>query len=309
MSALSLSVVSSVSLVIVNKRLISEYGFREVTFLTAMHMVLTGLVLRFASKMGYFERKPVARGEVIKFGILNSASVALLNLSLGFNSIGFYQMTKLSIIPVTVGLQMMYFNKKFSAGVKMSLMVLIFGVGVSTVTDVQLNATGAVLGALSVITTSLGQILTGSLQQKLGLSSTQLLCASAPWMALTLAVLAPPVDGALNGGDLLKANYPPEVLTIAAISCALAIAVNFATFAVIGKCSAVTYQVVGHLKTVLILSFGFVVFGDALVAKNILGIALALVGMVLYARAELRDRAAAARAAVEDDAARAKASA
>ncbi|OUS45389.1 hypothetical protein BE221DRAFT_199418 [Ostreococcus tauri] len=175
-----------------------------------MHMVLTGLVLRFASKMGYFERKPVARGEVIKFGILNSASVALLNLSLGFNSIGFYQMTKLSIIPVTVGLQMMYFNKKFSAGVKMSLMVLIFGVGVSTVTDVQLNATGAVLGALSVITTSLGQILTGSLQQKLGLSSTQLLCASAPWMALTLAVLAPPVDGALNGGDLLKANYPPK---------------------------------------------------------------------------------------------------
>ena len=66
---------------------------------------------------------------MVKFGVLNSASIALLNLSLGFNSVGFYQMTKLSIIPVTVGLQMTYFNKKFSAGVKMSLLVLLLGVG------------------------------------------------------------------------------------------------------------------------------------------------------------------------------------
>ena len=66
--------------------------------------------------------------EVMKFGVLNSASIALLNLSLGFNSVGFYQMTKLSIIPFTVGLQMKYFNKKFSAEVKMSLLVLLLGV-------------------------------------------------------------------------------------------------------------------------------------------------------------------------------------
>ena len=129
-----------------------------VTFLTAMHMVLTALVLRAAARMGYFEKKSVGRAEVVKFGVLNSASIALLNLSLGFNSVGFYQMTKLSIIPVTVGLQMTYFNKKFSAGVKMSLLVLLLGVGASTVTDVQLNATGSVVGGLSVVTTALGQI-------------------------------------------------------------------------------------------------------------------------------------------------------
>ena len=168
--ALALSVVSSVSLVIVNKHLISALGFREgarrgrswrrdatrrdarasarkifrvwewidvpttdddvrrraVTLLTAMHMVLTATVLRAAARMGYFERKSVGRGEMVKFGALNSASVALLNLSLGFNSVGFYQMSKLSIIPVTVGLQMTYFDKKFSARVKLSLAVLLW---------------------------------------------------------------------------------------------------------------------------------------------------------------------------------------
>jgi len=254
-------------------------------------MVVTALALRVFSNLGYFERKHVARGEVMKFGVLNSASIALLNLSLGFNSVGFYQMTKLSIIPVTVMLQMSYFNKKFSNRVKGSLMVLLVGVGASTVTDVQLNTTGAVIGALSVITTALGQILTGSLQTKLGLSSTQLLCASAPWMAATLLLLAPPVDNILNGGNILESHYDATTITVALISCFLAILVNFATFAVIGKCSAVTYQVIGHLKTMLILAFGFVVVGDPVVAKNILGLAVALIGMVLYAKAEMLDRA------------------
>ena len=99
------------------------------------------------------------------------------------------------------------------------------------------------------------------------------------------------MDGVLNGGNILESSYSNEVLIVAFISCGLAIAVNFATFAVIGKCSAVTYQVIGHLKTMLVLGFGFVVVGDPVVAKNIAGLVVALFGMILYARAEMRDRA------------------
>ena len=54
---------------------------------------------------------------------------------------------------------------------------------------------------------------------------------------MTLMILAQPVDGVLNGGNILEASYTNEVLMVAFISCGLAIAVNFATFAVIGKCS------------------------------------------------------------------------
>ena len=117
-----------------------------VTFLTAMHMALTALVL-VRRRMEYFEKKSVGTAEVMKFGVLNSASIALLNLSLGFNSV-LYQMTKLSIIPFTVGLQMKYLTRK-KAEVKMSLLVLLQRQA-STVTDVQLNATGSVVGVLSV---------------------------------------------------------------------------------------------------------------------------------------------------------------
>ncbi|MBA0553020.1 hypothetical protein Golob_012243, partial [Gossypium lobatum] len=72
--ALSLSVVSSVSIVICNKALISTLGFT------------------FALWMKLFEHKPFDARAVMGFGILNGISIGLLNLSLGFNSVGFYQL-------------------------------------------------------------------------------------------------------------------------------------------------------------------------------------------------------------------------
>ena len=41
--------------------------------------------------MRFFEHKPFEQKAVMGFGILNGISIGLLNLSLGFNSVGFYQ--------------------------------------------------------------------------------------------------------------------------------------------------------------------------------------------------------------------------
>lgn len=41
--------------------------------------------------MKFFEHKPIDFQTVIGFGILNGISIGMLNLSLGFNSVGFYQ--------------------------------------------------------------------------------------------------------------------------------------------------------------------------------------------------------------------------
>jgi solute carrier family 35 protein E3 len=43
--------------------------------------------------MKLFEHKPFDPRAVMGFGILNGTSIGLLNLSLGFNSVGFYQVT------------------------------------------------------------------------------------------------------------------------------------------------------------------------------------------------------------------------
>lgn len=294
--ALALSVTSSVSIVIVNKYLISTLGFPYVTCLTATHMAVTAVALRFAARAKLLEPKPIEKKALVKFAALNGVSVAFLNLSLGFNSVGFYQMTKLAIIPCTVGIQTAFYAKRFSREVKASLAVLLLGVAAATVTDVRLNFLGTVVSLFAVATTCVSQIWTNTMQREHAVDSTQLLHAASPYMAVILAAVALPLDVGLNGGGRASTTTdssdasPRAVVVVAAATCAIAVAVNFSTFLVIGKCDAVTYQVLGHLKTCLVLAFGFFALGDAIHLRNALGIGVALVGMGAYGAAEAAEK-------------------
>lgn len=280
--ALSLSVVSSVSIVICNKALMSTLGFTFATTLTSWHLLVTFCSLHVALWMKFFEHKPFDPRAVMGFGILNGSSIGLLNLSLGFNSVGFYQMTKLAIIPCTVLLETIFFRKIFSRKVQLSLTVLLLGVGIATVTDLQLNVVGSVLSLLAIVTTCVAQIMTNTIQKKFKVSSTQLLYQSCPYQAIILFLTGPFVDGLLTDQNVFAFKYTPQVLAFIVLSCLISVSVNFSTFLVIGKTSPVTYQVLGHLKTCLVLAFGYILLRDPFSWRNILGILVAIVGMVLY---------------------------
>ncbi|XP_074286446.1 UDP-xylose transporter 3-like [Silene latifolia] len=280
--ALSLSVVSSVSIVICNKALMSTLGFNFATTLTSWHLLVTFCSLHVALKLKFFEHKPFEPSAVLGFGILNGISIGLLNLSLGFNSVGFYQMTKLAIIPCTVFLETMFLQKKFSQSIKGSLGVLLLGVGIATVTDLQLNALGSFLSFLAVVTTCVAQIMTNTIQKKFKVSSTQLLYQSSPYQAATLLISGPFLDKLLTNQNVFGFKYTTQVVVVIILSCLISVSVNFSTFLVIGKTSPVTYQVLGHLKTCLVLAFGYILLRDPFSWRNILGILVALVGMILY---------------------------
>jgi len=285
--ALAMSVSSSVSIVIVNKYLISTLGFPYITFLTATHMAVTAMALRIASGAGFILPKLIDEKSLTRFAVINGISVGLLNLSLGFNSVGFYLMTKLAVIPCTVGIQQIYFRKTFSNKVKSSLATLLGCVAVATVTDVLLNFVGAFLSLLAIVTTCVSQIWTNTMLKEHGVNSTQLLYAASPYMSLVLAVVSLPLDWALIGGTLFTfQRYTSAIIFVAFLTCVFAVLVNFSTFLVIGKCDAVTYQVLGHLKTLLVLGFGFFVLGNSVNWQNVCGILIAITGMIAYGVAE-----------------------
>lgn len=124
--------------------------------------------------------------------------------------------------------------------------------------------------------------MTNFIQKKFKVSSTQLLYQSCPYQALTLFIIGPFLDGFLTNQNVFAFKYTSEILVFIVLSCLISVSVNFSTFLVIGKTSPVTYQVVGHLKTCIILGFGYVLFNDPFSWRNILGILLALLGMILY---------------------------
>ncbi|KAH9716714.1 UDP-xylose transporter 3 [Citrus sinensis] len=267
--ALSLSVISSVSIVICNKALISSLGFTFATTLTSWHLLVTFCSLHVALWMKLFEHKPFDPRAVMGFGVLNGISIGLLNLSLGFNSVGFYQMTKLAIIPCTILLETLFFRKKFR-NIQLSLVILLVGVGIATVTDLQLNVLGSVLSLLAVLTTCVAQIwdqmFSHGQNSFANISLNQLLS-----------------DDQYHPEEVQSFFNPTAVsVFFIVLSCLISVSVNFSTFLVIGKTSPVTYQVLGHLKTCLVLAFGYVLLHDPFSWRNILGILIAVIGMVLY---------------------------
>ncbi|KAH0469343.1 hypothetical protein IEQ34_000901 [Dendrobium chrysotoxum] len=249
--------------------------------------MVTFFTLYVAQRLRFFEPKAIESQTIILFGLLNGTSIGLLNLSLGFNSIGFYQMTKLAIIPFTVMLETIFLKKKFSQSIKLSLLVLLLGVGIASVTDLKLNLLGSILSLLAIATTCVGQIvsfvaMTNTIQKKLKVSSTQLLYQSSPYQAAILFAAGPFVDKFLTKQNVYGYSYSPVVVGFIIMSCLIAVSVNFSTFLVIGTTSPVTYQVLGHLKTCLVLSFGYTLLHDPFTAKNIIGILVAIFGMALY---------------------------
>ncbi|GFZ19966.1 nodulin MtN21 /EamA-like transporter family protein [Actinidia rufa] len=238
--ALSLSVVSSVSIVICNKALISTLAFTFATTLTSWHLLVTFCSLHVALLIKLFEHKPFDSRAVMGFGILNGTSIGLLNLSLGFNSVGFYQF---------------------------SLAILLLGVGIATVTDLQLNVLGCVLSLLAVVTTCVAQIVSSAASFNAFVHFLSFACEA---------------NGLLTNQNVFAFKYTRLVLVFIVLSCLISVSVNFSTFLVIGKTSPVTYQVLGHLKTCLVLAFGYGLLHDPFSWRNIIGILVAVVGMILY---------------------------
>lgn len=209
------------------------------------------------------------------------------------------QVTKLTIIPVTLVINAIAYSIYTTAKIKLSLAILLLGVGVATVTDVQLRPLGMGFGLAAVLTTALFQIWQGTKQKEFGVSATQLQAGIAMWQAIqafSVAAVAENVcwDGSdcersidffqsAFGGDQGKMR----TLTLVLGTCFLALAVNLCSFGLIGRTSPTTFQVVGHLKTCLVLTGGYVFFPAKLVDtqqlyNNVMGVSVAMVGCVLY---------------------------
>merc|ERR1719261_2344997 len=99
---------------------------------------------------GAYTNPPEGKGmpqiEKFKVAAAGFASIGFMNLSLNTNSVGFYQITKLTIIPVTLVIQAIAYSVHSTMKIKIALAILLTGVGVATVTDVQLRPIGMVFG-------------------------------------------------------------------------------------------------------------------------------------------------------------------
>ncbi|CAI9109164.1 OLC1v1008933C1 [Oldenlandia corymbosa var. corymbosa] len=239
--------------------------------------------------LGYIQDSYLPLHERLKFVLFANFSIVGMNVSLMWNSVGFYQIAKLTMIPVSCLLEVVLDNMRYSRDTKLSIMLVLLGVGVCTVTDVSVNLKGFVAAFIAVWSTALQQYYVHSLQKKYSLGSFNLLGHTAPLQCASLLLSGPVVDYFLTGKRVDAFNYTSASVLFIALSCMIAIGTNLSQFICIGRFTAVSFQVLGHMKTVLVLILGFLFFGkEGLNAHVILGMMIAILGMIWYGNASSR---------------------
>ena len=118
-----LNIACSISIVLVNKVVYTEYGFPNIT-LTCFHFVVTSIGLVICHQLNLFQPKRLPILQMLPLAFTFCGFVAFTNLSLETNTVGTYQLIKTMTTPCIMFIQTTYYSKSFSAKVKFTVVSL-----------------------------------------------------------------------------------------------------------------------------------------------------------------------------------------
>jgi len=190
------------------------------------------------------------------------------------------------IIPAVVVVETYRKTKVYSRKKIVTLGCVVLGVGIATVTDASLNTAGLLFGLASVATTAQFQMWQGGRAKEFEMSPLQMVNCVARYQFVIACLFAWPMDFLQEDSGMNQIQLDVRGAGLIMLSCTFAVGSYFASFGLIGKTSAVTYQVIGHTKTCCILLGGFIFFPVVMefqqMARNLTGVIVALLGAVVY---------------------------
>jgi solute carrier family 35 protein E3 len=289
-----MNLVSVIAIVVANKLVLYTYNFRFAVTLTWLHTIVTACGMKGLAAAGLFQPKPTPLVKAAPIAAVYVLFIVLNNLSLQMNTVGFYQVAKIAVTPTVIAIEFICYQKTVSRQVAAATALLLVGIAFCTVAEKEVGASlaGVVVAITSVSMSALYQVWTGAKQKELELSGLQLLHAVAPIAVALLAVMIPilePVGFAdPKPGTILGYSMTATAAGWILISSVLGLMVTASTFLFIGATSALTYNVVGHLKTIGIVAAGVFLFGDSMEPKKLMGLVMAMTGIVWYSHLKLQ---------------------
>jgi len=243
----------------------------------------------------------VAIKEIIPLAIMMSMNVILPNLSLAFSSVTFYQVARILLTPVVAIMNFVLYKATLPRNAIFALIPACLGVGMvsyydSLPTDDANVKTTSGLGVLfafaGIFASSLYTVWIASYHKKLQMSSMQLLFNQAPVSAFLLLYVIPFVDT-----FPVWSEVPVNRWIMIMMSGGFASLINISQFFIIAQTGPVSSTVVGHLKTCSIVSLGWITSGRAVGDKSLVGVLIAVAGIISYSVVMLKHKAAQAAAA------------
>ncbi|MBA0707416.1 hypothetical protein Golax_019463 [Gossypium laxum] len=169
LAALTFNLVVAVGIIFLNKWVLENVGFQFPVCLTVIHYAVSWALmasLNFFSILPASPSSELAPLSLFTFGFVNSVSTGLANVSLKYNSVGFYQMAKIAITPLIVLAEFIWYKKRIAFSKVVALTVVSVGVAVATVTDLQFTFLGACVAMAWIIPSAVNKILWSNVQQQ-----------------------------------------------------------------------------------------------------------------------------------------------
>jgi len=273
----------------VNKAIFSDpkLGSTQITF-TAFHLFTTWITLHIVSmrRFAVFERRTAGLLEILPLAVSSAANVIVLNTSLQFCSVPFYQTVRVLLTPVTALLNYLIYTKTIPRQAAFMLIPICAGAATMSYFDVKPGADktkaaetstfGACFALAGVFVSSIYTVWMQHYHKKLEMSSPQLLHQLSLVGGVLLLYIIPFVDTLPRASEVSASNW-----ALLALSGVCAVLINLSQFTIVSDAGAVAGTVVGHAKTILIVTLGWMMSGKSVSGSSFLGCVIAILGVVL----------------------------
>ncbi|XP_013927942.1 PREDICTED: solute carrier family 35 member E4 [Thamnophis sirtalis] len=279
-----------------NKWIFATHNFRYPVLLSSLHMLTAVVVGRPLARLrdrggggggggsGYPSLHPKTRLRVFLLSLTFCASVAFGNLGLNHVQLDFAQMVYTTTPLFTLTLSELLLRKRHHPLQYAAMGPICLGAALSFVGEVHFDQAGCCFLFAATFLRGLKSIQQSILLQEEQLDSLRLLCLTSlpSFCLLFVAALGMEVGSAWEG--LL--TYEASLWNCVLLSCLGSVLYNLSSFCILSLTSALTIHVLGNFNVVGNLLLSRWLFGSHLTWLSYVGIALTLLGVLVYHHSE-----------------------
>ncbi|KAJ4950926.1 hypothetical protein NE237_027758 [Protea cynaroides] len=291
---------SNIGVLLLNKYLLSFYGYRYPIFLTMLHMlscsVYSFIAIHWLQLVPY--QQILSRQQFFKIAALSAIfcfSVVCGNTSLRYIPVSFNQAIGATTPFFTAVFAFLITCKKESAEVYLALVPVVAGIVVASNSEPLFHLFGFLVCIGSTAGRALKSVVQGLLltSEAEKIHSMNLLLYMAPMASLILLPLTLYIEGNVAAITVEKAREDHYIVFLLLGNATVAYLVNLTNFLVTKHTSALTLQVLGNAKAAVAAVVSVLIFRNPVTVMGMTGFGVTLLGVVLYSESKKRSRVAA----------------
>ncbi|KAI7327427.1 TPT-domain-containing protein [Hortaea werneckii] len=285
----------NLALTISNKAVLGKAKFPWL--LTTLHASATSIGCFGLMGLGMVKLTALSTREnliLLAFSVLFTVNIAISNVSLAMVSVPLHQIMRSTCPVVTILIYRTLYNRSYSTPTYLSMIPLIFGVGLATAGDYYCTLIGFLLTALGVIlaavkTVATNRLMTGSL----ALSAMEVLLRMSPLAAVQCVIYAV-ITGEVQEFHLAyqQGQFSGSFGMALLANAVIAFSLNMVSFQANKLAGALTMTVAGNVKQALTIALGIVLFNVQTGLLNAVGMLITLAGAAWYSKIELDNKKA-----------------